>query len=67
MEKILLGLCVSTTIVITQLASLKHILTDVQKNKCDFQLSLGGTPLLYTLRKRHKQYIPINRFFSVRC
>lgn len=67
MEKILLGLCVSTRIVITQLASLKHIFTDVKKNKRDFQLSLGGTPLLYTLRKRHNQYIPINRFFSVRC
>lgn len=30
--------------------------------KSDLQLSLGGTPLLNTLRKRHKQYIPINRF-----
>lgn len=62
MEKLLLGQCASTGIVITRLAPLKHIWTDVYKNKCDFQLSLGGTPLLNTLRKRHKQYIPINRF-----
>ena len=62
MEKWLPGQCESTGIVVTCLEPPKHILTDVQKNKCDFQLSLGGTPLLNTLGKRRKQHIPIKRF-----
>lgn len=54
MEKLLLRQCASTGIVITWLAPLKHILTDVKKKKSDFQFSLGGTPLLNTLGERHE-------------